>query len=45
MSHSKNFYKVKMYYTMGIYTKEMVHMLVGKLITGAEYTEITGDPA
>lgn len=44
VKHSKDFKKVQMYYKMGIYTKQMVHMLVGKLITADEYEEITGEP-
>lgn len=44
MPHSKNFNNVRLYYKMGIYTKQMVMMLVGKSITADEYEEITGEP-
>lgn len=37
------FKEVQMYYKMGIYTKQMVYMLVGKCITSEEYTIITGE--
>lgn len=40
---SKDFKKVQMYYKMGIYTKQMVRMLVGKIITTEEYEAIVGE--
>jgi|GEM_PF-6643876 len=40
---SKNFKKVQMYYKMGIYNKQIVKMLVWKLITSDEYELITGE--
>lgn len=41
MEHSKNFEKIKMYYDKGLWTAEMVHNAVPKLITEEEYIEIT----
>lgn len=43
MQHSKKFANVRLYYKMGIYTKQMVGMLVGKTITAEEYQEIVGE--
>lgn len=43
--HSNMFEKIKMYYDKKVWTKEMVYNAVGKkLITAAEYEEITGEP-
>lgn len=43
MAHSKNFAKVKKYYSMGMWSEEMVRNAVVKgWITEAEFTEITG---
>ena len=46
MEHSKNYYKILDYYQRGLWTKEMVHNVVGKKngITTEEYEEITGEP-
>ena len=40
--HSPNFAKVKRYYDKKLWTLHMVWMAVGRWITEAEYTEITG---
>lgn len=44
--HSKNFDKIKGYYQSGLWTKEMVHNVVGKKngITPEEYELIVGEP-
>ena len=43
MAHSKNFAKVKQYYSRGMWSEEMVRNAVVKgWITEAEFTEITG---
>ena len=44
LTHSKNFEKVKRYYSMGVWTEHMVWNAVGKWITAEEYQEITGEP-
>ena len=46
MEHSKNFDKINGYYQSGLWTKEMVHNVVGKKngIYEWEYQEITGEP-
>ena len=36
------FDKVKMYYDKGLWSKEQVYNVVGKVITAEEYKEITG---
>ena len=36
--------KVKMYYDKGLWSKERVYNVVGKVITAEEYEEITGEP-
>ena len=36
------FDKVKMYYDKGLWSKERVYNVVGKVITAEEYEEITG---
>ena len=38
------FEKVKMYYDKGLWSKERVYNVVGKVITAEEYEEITGEP-
>ena len=38
------FDRVKMYYDKGLWSKERVYNVVGKLITAEEYEEITGEP-
>ena len=38
------FDRVKMYYDKGLWSKERVHNVVGKVITAEEYEEITGEP-
>lgn len=43
MEHSKNFEKVRTYYDRGMWSVERVRSAVGKWITDAEYTEITGE--
>jgi hypothetical protein len=35
--------KIKRYYAEGLWTKERVYNVVGKVITAAEYEEITGE--
>lgn len=40
---SKNYKKVKSYYTRGTWNLKMVRNAVGKWITPAEYKEITGE--
>ena len=42
MEHSKNYAKVKNYYDHGMWAEDRVRNAVGKWITEAEYTEITG---
>ena len=42
--HSKYFQKVLLWYKKGLWTKEMVYDAVPKMITEAEYEEITGEP-
>lgn len=37
------FEKIKMYYERGLWSKERVKMVVGKVITKKEYKEITGE--
>jgi len=49
MAHSKNFEKVKRFYSMGIWGKIRVanavtHPASKPWITAAEYEEITGEP-
>lgn len=43
---SKNFYKIRDYYTTGKWSKERVRNVVGKSggITAEEYKIITGEP-
>lgn len=36
--------KVKMYYDKGLWSKERVYNVVGKVITAEEYEQITGEP-
>jgi uncharacterized XkdX family phage protein len=36
--------RVKMYYDKGLWSKERVYNVVGKVITAEEYEEITGEP-
>jgi len=36
------FDRVKMYYDKGLWSKERVYNVVGKVITAEEYEEITG---
>lgn len=36
------FDRVKMYYDKGLWSKERVYNVVGKVITAEEYKEITG---
>lgn len=44
--HSPKFEKIKAYYEMGFWTKNMVHNAVNKgLITEEEYEEIVGGEA
>jgi len=38
------FDRVKMYYDKGLWSKERVYNVVGKIITAEEYEEITGEP-
>jgi len=38
------FDKVKMYYDKGLWSKERVYNVVGKVITAEEYEQITGEP-
>jgi len=38
------FERVKMYYDKGLWSKERVYNVVGKVITAEEYEEITGEP-
>jgi len=38
------FDRVKMYYDKGLWSKERVYNVVGKVITAEEYGEITGEP-
>jgi uncharacterized XkdX family phage protein len=38
------FDRVKMYYDKGLWSKERVYNVVGKVITAEEYKEITGEP-
>ena len=38
------FDRVKMYYDKGIWSKERVYNVVGKVITAEEYEQITGEP-
>ena len=38
------FEKVKFYYDKGLWSKERVYNVVGKVITAEEYEEITGEP-
>ena len=43
-THSKNFSKYRLYNEMGIYTDQMVGMLVeAGALTAEEYKEITGN--
>lgn len=44
MEHSKNYEKIKGYYTSGLWSVDRVWNVVGKSlgITEEEYTEITG---
>ena len=42
MNHSKYFEKIKLWYDKGLWTREMVYDAVPKMITEAEYEEITG---
>ena len=46
MEHSKMFDKINRWYNCDpqLWTKEMVYDAVPKLITAAEYEEITGEP-
>ncbi len=37
------FDRVKMYYDKGLWSKEQVYNVVGKVITAEEYEEITGE--
>ncbi len=36
--------RVKMYYDEGLWSKERVYNVVGKVITAEEYEQITGEP-
>lgn len=36
--------RVKMYYDKGLWSKERVYNVVGKVITAEEYEQITGEP-
>jgi len=38
------FDRVKIYYDKGLWSKERVYNVVGKVITAEEYEEITGEP-
>jgi len=38
------FEKIKLYYDKGLWSKERVWNVVGKVITAEEYEEITGEP-
>jgi len=38
------FDSVKFYYDKGLWSKERVYNVVGKVITAEEYEEITGEP-
>ena len=38
------FDRVKLYYDKGLWSKERVYNVVGKVITAEEYEEITGEP-
>ena len=38
------FEKVKFYYDKGLWSKQRVYNVVGKVITAEEYEEITGEP-
>jgi uncharacterized XkdX family phage protein len=38
------FDRVKMYYDKGLWSKERVYNVVGKVITAEEYEQITGEP-
>lgn len=38
------FEKVKFYYDKGLWSKERVYNVVGKVITAEEYEQITGEP-
>jgi len=38
------FDRVKMYYDKGLWSKERVYNIVGKVITEEEYEQITGEP-
>jgi len=38
------FERVKIYYDKGLWSKERVYNVVGKVITAEEYEEITGEP-
>lgn len=42
MEHSKNFEKVRNYYTNHLWTLSQVRSAVGRWITKEEYKEITG---
>ena len=42
--HSKWFMKVKTWYEKGLWTLDMVHSAVPKMITADEFEEITGKP-
>lgn len=42
MEHSKNFEKIKKYYTEGTWNKKRVHDAIGRWITEEEYIEIVG---
>lgn len=41
---SKAYNRVKRYYDLGLWTKEMVYRVVWTLITPEEYELITGEP-
>ena len=48
-THSKNYYKVKNYYDIGLWSKKRVYNAVtnpksNPWITAEEYEEITGEP-
>ncbi len=38
------FDRVKMHYDKGLWSKERVYNVVGKVITAEEYEQITGEP-
>jgi hypothetical protein len=38
------FDRVKMYYDKGLWSKERVRNVVGKVINGEEYEQIVGEP-